>query len=72
MSTIDNTLSNAHAILAGAQDKIDQLRNINPFFIDLSLRENPVGARVGQTLPDQLMALYQRAQRSLAGTQPPT
>ena len=57
MSTIDDTLSNAHAILAGAQAKIDQLRNINPFFIDLSLRENPVGARVGQTLQDKLAIL---------------
>ena len=57
MPTATDTLANAHAILAGAQDKIDQLRNINPFFIDLSLRENPVGARVGQTLQDKLAIL---------------
>lgn len=54
----DNTLlADARAILAGAQDKIDRLRSIDPFFIDLSLRENPVGARVGQTLQDKLEIL---------------
>lgn len=43
-----------HAILAGAQDKVDTLRRIQPYLIDLSLRENPVGARIGQTLEDKL------------------
>lgn len=57
MPTATNQLADAHAILAGVNDKIDQLRNIDPFFIDLSLRENPVGARVGQTLQDKLAIL---------------
>lgn len=48
---------NARTILAEAQAKIDMLRNMEPFLIDLSLRENPVGARVGQTLQDKLEIL---------------
>ena len=52
-----NTFTQAHAILAGAQEKIDRLRNIQPYLIDLSLRENPVGARIGQTLADKLAIL---------------
>ena len=47
----------ANAHLAAAQHKIDRLRDIKPYFIDLSLRENPVGARVGQTLQDKLSIL---------------
>jgi hypothetical protein len=47
-------LANAQAILSGAQAKIDALRRIEPYLIDLSLRENPVGARIGQTLADKL------------------
>jgi hypothetical protein len=47
-------LENARAILAGAQEKLDKLRTIEPYLIDLSLRENPVGARVGQTLQNKL------------------
>lgn len=47
----------AQALHDDAQKKIEILRNINPFFIDLSLRENPVGARVGQTLNDKLAIL---------------
>ena len=54
MMSDNQLLADARAILAGAQDKIDRLRSIDPFFIDLSLRENPVGARVGQTLQDKL------------------
>lgn len=50
-------VDNARAILAGAQEKIEKLRNIEPCLIDLSLRENPVGARVGQTLADKLAIL---------------
>ncbi len=52
-----DTFTQAHAILAGAQEKIDRLRNIQPYLIDLSLRENPVGARIGQTLADKLAIL---------------
>src|SRR5688572_5413202 len=50
-------LENAHAILAEAQQKIEKLRSIEPYLIDLSLRENPVGARIGQTLKDKLAIL---------------
>ncbi len=50
-------LHTAHALLANAQQKIDTLRTIQPYLIDLSLRENPVGARVGQTLQDKLAIL---------------
>ncbi|MGB3598009.1 MAG: hypothetical protein WBA27_13520, partial [Pseudomonas neustonica] len=51
------TKNKIDSILTGAQDKIEQLRALTPFFIDLSLRENPVGARVGQTLADKLAIL---------------
>lgn len=44
-------------ILDDAQAKVEYLQNIKPFLIDLSLRENPVGARVGQTLADKLRVL---------------
>lgn len=44
-------------LLARMQNNIDRLRTIEPFLIDLSLRENPVGARVGQTLEDKLALL---------------
>lgn len=50
-------LQHAMSLHQGANDKIDVLRHIDPFFIDLSLRENPVGARVGQTLDDKLAVL---------------
>jgi len=49
----------ARAHLADAERKIDHLRAIEPFFIDLSLRENPFGSRVGQTLADKLAILPQ-------------
>ena len=48
------TMKNAQAILAAAQDKVEKLKSIDPYLIDLSLRENPVGARLGQTLADKL------------------
>ena len=57
MSLSQNTFENANAILAEAQKKIEKLSNIKPYLIDLSLRENPVGARVGQTLKDKLSIL---------------
>lgn len=57
MSPSKNAIETAQAILVQAQDKIDKLRNIKPYLIDLSLRENPVGARVGQTLADKLNIL---------------
>jgi len=43
--------------IARAQGKLDRLRTVEPFLIDLSLRENPVGARVGQTLTDKIHLL---------------
>jgi hypothetical protein len=57
MSPSQHALENAYSILAIAQEKIDRLRNIKPYLIDLSLRENPVGARIGQTLADKLSIL---------------
>ena len=59
MTVSQKVLENAHAILAGAQEKIDRLKAIEPYLIDLSLRENPVGARIGQTLKDKLSILPQ-------------
>src|SRR6218665_3838340 len=53
MTDFNSKLQEAKALYQGAQDKLDVLRNIDPFFIDLSLRENPVGARVGQTIGDK-------------------
>lgn len=50
-------LENARAILAGADAKLEKLRHIEPYFIDLSLRENPVGSNIGQTLRDKLEIL---------------
>ncbi|HTH98055.1 MAG TPA: hypothetical protein VL574_11615 [Stellaceae bacterium] len=59
MSSFHEAMAAARAHLATAERKIDFLRNIEPFFIDLSLRENPVGSRVGQTLADKLAILPQ-------------
>ena len=56
LSSRDSQTSVAE-ILAGAQAKVEQLQSVKPFLIDLSLRENPVGARVGQTLEDKLQIL---------------
>lgn len=47
----------AQQALDAAAAKIQRLQNVQPFFIDLSLRENPVGDRVGQTLADKLSIL---------------
>lgn len=59
MNSFHEAASAARDHLATADRKIDFLRDIEPFFIDLSLRENPVGARVGQTLADKLAILPQ-------------
>ncbi|MFD2262724.1 hypothetical protein ACFSM5_07475 [Lacibacterium aquatile] len=59
MSSVPDSMAAARAHLATADSKIAYLQNIEPFFIDLSLRENPVGARVGQTLADKLAILPQ-------------
>ena len=50
-------LENARTLLAAAQEKIDRLKSVEPYLIDLSLRENAFGARVGQTLQDKLAIL---------------
>jgi len=50
---------NARAILSAARAKEDRLQSIVPYFIDLSLRENAFGSRVGQTLEDKLNILPQ-------------
>ncbi len=50
-------LDGVRDLLANVDAKLNQLRSIEPFFIDLSLRENPVGARVGQTLDEKLTIL---------------
>jgi HMGL-like len=45
------------AKLATLNAKQQFLASIDPFFIDLSLRENPVGDRIGQTLQEKLAIL---------------
>jgi hypothetical protein len=57
MKESSDKLQTALALHEGAQKKIEALRKIDPCFIDLSLRENPVGSRVGQTLADKLAIL---------------
>lgn len=47
----------ARAAMARAQDKLERIRTIQPFLIDLSLRETPAGGRVGQTLTDKINLL---------------
>jgi hypothetical protein len=54
---IDERSARASAIWQAAQQKAETLKAIDPYFIDLSLRENPVGSRVGQTLQDKLAIL---------------
>jgi hypothetical protein len=57
MSTSQEVLENARTILASTRQKVDRLRSVEPYLIDLSLRENAFGARVGQTLKDKLSIL---------------
>lgn len=47
----------ARAALKDARRKVDMLAGIKPFLIDLSLRENPVGSRVGQTIEEKMAIL---------------
>lgn len=44
----------ARAIAAELRHKVERLRNLTPYLIDVSLRENPVGSRVGHTLVNKL------------------
>jgi len=47
----------ARAALSDARSKAARLAGMEPFMIDLSLRENPVGSRVGQTLDEKIAIL---------------
>jgi hypothetical protein len=44
----------ARTALEDAQRRVERLRTVDPYFIDLSLRESAFGSRVGQTLADKL------------------
>ncbi len=44
----------ARVLLDSAREKVERLRRVEPYLIDLSLRENAFGSRVGQTLEDKL------------------
>jgi len=63
MSYYDGWMSDhleaARAAVAGVDARLKRLREIEPYLIDLSLRENPFGSRVGQTLADKLRILPQ-------------
>ena len=50
-------IQKAHAILRSVEDKIARLQSFEPYLIDLSLRENPFGSRVGMTL-DQKKEIF--------------
>lgn len=50
-------LDHARQLVGDAGRKLDRLRSIRPYLIDLSLRENPVGSGIGQTLEDKLRIL---------------
>jgi hypothetical protein len=57
MSMSKDVWDNVRSLALGTQKKIDRLRSIEPYLIDLSLRENVFGSRVGQTLQDKLAIL---------------
>jgi hypothetical protein len=50
-------LDDARELLADADRKLAHLRAIEPYLIDISLRENPVGSGIGHTLADKLRIL---------------
>ncbi|NVB81611.1 MAG: homocitrate synthase [Kofleriaceae bacterium] len=50
-------LDSTRAVVDRLKARLQRLQEIEPYLIDLSLRENPVGARVGQTLQDKLNLL---------------
>lgn len=52
-----DAVEKARAALDRAKQQVSQLASIEPYLIDLSLRENPFGSRVGQTLEDKLAIL---------------
>lgn len=47
-------IAEARALLADSERQLERLRSLQPYLIDLSLRENPVGSGIGQTLEDKL------------------
>jgi isopropylmalate/homocitrate/citramalate synthase len=57
MLSFEEQLARAQSRLDTVHSKLDKLRAIRPSLIDLSLRENAVGARIGQTLADKLEVL---------------
>jgi hypothetical protein len=59
LQSIDDALADARALLAESDQKLERLRSIDPYLIDLSLRENPVGSGIGHTLEDKLRILPQ-------------
>ena len=52
-------LDDARGLMAESGQKLAQLRGIDPYLIDISLRENPVGSGIGHTLEDKLRILPQ-------------
>lgn len=59
MQNHSDALADAHALMAESQRQLKRLQDIDPYLIDLSLRENPVGSGIGQTLQDKLRILPQ-------------
>jgi len=57
MAASAEAVDRARAALAEAQAKVDRLAAMQPYLIDLSLRENVFGSEVGQTLADKLAIL---------------
>lgn len=59
MPSVLHPRTHALEALRGAKDKLARLQSIDPYLIDLSLRETPVGATIGQTLQDKCAILPQ-------------
>jgi isopropylmalate/homocitrate/citramalate synthase len=59
MPSFSAALEDARALLAASDRQVARLRAIRPYLIDISLRENPVGAGIGHTLEDKLRILPQ-------------
>src|SRR5438067_8078174 len=59
MEAPNNLLDEARALRGQADRQLQQLRAVKPYLIDRSLRENPVGADIGQTVAEKLRILPQ-------------
>ena len=57
MVDVNSSQVAARAMWAKANANVEKLRNVDPYLIDLSLRENSVGSRVGQTIKEKLAML---------------